>query len=107
MKTTQKKFSLPCRAWIVRVMPETGYCDSLSVQVCTAVKQTGDLVECEVRVGSAVETRIVTAADLASSQARALAKITLALHALDSRPLPSPVAGMTESGACKLQASAA
>ncbi len=107
MATTEKKLSYPCRAWIVRVMPETAFSDALSVQVCQAVKKEGDQVECWLRVGGSVERRMVPVSDLASSQARALAKITLAMHALASRPLLSPVAGMTGAGACNVQSSAA
>jgi len=107
MPTTEKKLSLPCRAWIVRVMPATAFSDALSVQVCEAVKKDGDMVECWLRVGGAVERRMIPVSELASSQARALAKITLAIHALASRPLLSPVAGMTDAGACNVQTAAA
>jgi len=108
MKNPQKKDSYPCRAYIVRVLPATAYSDSIQVQACAVVRlENPETALCEVRIGGSVEVRSVPVSDLASSQAKALAKITLGLHSLAARaPLPS-VAVKTAVSECNAQSVAA
>ncbi len=96
----EKAPKFPCPAFIVRLMPDNSFTDALSVQACTALRMDKNgFAVCEVRVGSAVEQRFVLVSDLASSERRALVKITHLLHALAARPLQHEVAGKTAAGA--------
>lgn len=100
MKNQTENQKFPRRAWIVRLSPLNGYCDTFHVQACNVLRMRDDKTAvCLVRVGAEIEERSVSVDDLASTQARAIAKVTLGLHSLAARPLPEKVAGMTAAGA--------
>lgn len=99
---SDKKQKLPRPALRLRLnyaRSGKSYSDSIAVEACTVLRIEGENAVIAVRVGRISETRVVPVADLASTAAKAIAKLQAHFAALLSRPLLTAPAGMTESNA--------
>jgi len=102
MKTPAKTPSFPRRALVVKAIyarAEKSFTNSVLIEACDVLSIVDGCATVEVRVGAGLERRHCNLTDLASTPARAVAKLEAHFAALLSRPLLPATAGMTESPA--------
>ncbi len=98
MNPEPKKTVYPRPAFLVRVSARENYSDSMTVKPCLVLGlEDAETAQVLIRVGARNEKVFVPVSTLASTQRIALGKMTLALHALASRPPQINAAGMTEA----------